>query len=53
MGKILKQMSGNGKEKVKNDGFYEAEGGFSRRGTSWAGERENIRKSVFVPRFGC
>jgi hypothetical protein len=31
MGKILKQMSGNGKEKVKNDGFYEAAGGFRGR----------------------
>jgi len=31
MGKILKQMSRNGKEKVKNDGFYEAAGGFRGR----------------------
>ena len=31
MGKILKQMSGNGKAKVENEGFYEAAGGFRGR----------------------
>jgi hypothetical protein len=53
MGKILKQMSGNGKAKVKNEGFYEAGGGFRGGETHGRGRGENIRKSVFVPRFGC